>query len=100
MRISGNQIAAARELLGLTQTELAEAAGVSYMTIANFETGKHEPYQSTVEKIRGELERRGIEFTNGDSPSSGGQGMGVRLKFEKAAEFARSSAQPRKEPAR
>ena len=93
MKISGNLVLAARDLLGLTQAELAELAGVSDRTIANFETGKHDPYEATVEKIRAELERRGIEFTNGD-------GAGVRINYAKAAEFARQSGQVRKESAR
>jgi len=88
MKISGSQVLAARDLLGLTQAELAEAAGVSDMTIANYETGKHEPQRGTVEKILAELERRGIEFTNGT-------GIGIRLVYEKAAEFARSRSQGR-----
>lgn len=83
MKISGNQVLAARDLLGLTQAELAQSAGVSEMTIVNFETGKHAPYASTVEKIQNELERRGIEFTNGT-------GIGIRLNYAKAAEFARA----------
>ena len=90
MRISGNLVLAARDLLGLTQVELAELAGVSDRTIANFETGKHEPYDATVEKIKAELEKRGIEFLNGD-------GAGVRINYAKAAEFARLSAQARNE---
>ena len=81
---------AARDLLGLTQAELAVLAGVAEKTIANFELGKHDPYEATVDKIRAELERRGIEFTNGD-------GAGVRINYAKAAEFARLSAQPRNE---
>ena len=44
------------------------------------------PQRANLEKIQAELERRGIEFTNGD-------GIGVRLNFQKAAEFARLSAQ-------
>lgn len=91
MRISGPQILAARDLLGLKQAELAAAAGVSEMTILNYETSKHEPYPATVEKIRTELERRGIEFTNGD-------GAGVRINYAKAAEYARLSGQARSEP--
>ena len=88
MKISGNQVAAARELLGITQPELASAAGVSVKTIVRFETGKAAPYESSLQKILGELARRGIEFTNGT-------GTGVRLNHAKAAEFARSSAQAR-----
>jgi transcriptional regulator with XRE-family HTH domain len=87
MKVSGSQIAAARELLRITQAELAKLAGVSDPTIVNFETGKSEPYRTTLEKIVGELERRGIEFTNGD-------GFGVRLNLKKAAEFARSLKAP------
>ena len=87
MKISGNQITAARGLLGITQAELAEAAGLSMETIFKFEAGKSYPYASSLAKIVGELERRGIEFTNGT-------GTGVRLNHAKAAEYARSTAQP------
>ena len=90
MKISGNQVKAARDLLGITQTELAEAAGVSMKTIFRFEANKAAPYASSLEKILAELARRGIEFTNGD-------GAGVRINYAKAAEFARSSSQARNE---
>lgn len=92
MKISGSQIAAARELLKITQAELAEAAGVGMRTVVRFETGDAEPHAANLDKIRAELERRGIEFTNGT-------GMGVRLEFEKAADFARRTAQARNESA-
>lgn len=88
MKVSGKQIAAARELLGITQPELAAAASVSDKTIVNFETNKTEPYPATLEKILTELERRGIEFSNGD-------GAGVRINYAKAAEFARMTTQSR-----
>lgn len=88
MKISGNQITAARGLLGITQAELAEAAGLSMETIFKFEAGKSYPYASSLEKILSELERRGIEFTNGS-------GSGVRLNHAKAAEYARMAAQTR-----
>jgi len=90
MKISGKQIASARELLGITQGELAAAAGVGLHTVVRFETGQAEPYPVNLGKIRSELERRGIEFLNGDSPPSAGEGMGVRLNFGKAAEFTRA----------
>lgn len=88
MKILGAQIAAARELLRITQLELAEATGVSDRTIRDFETSKSEPSAATREKVRAELERRGIEFTNGD-------GAGVRINYAKAAEFARLSEKAR-----
>lgn len=84
MKISGKQISAARDLLGITQVELAKAAGVGESTVLSFETGKLQPHQSNREKIQAELERRGIEFTNGD-------GIGVRLNNAKAAAYARTA---------
>jgi len=90
MKITGKQIASARELLGLKQTELAAAAGVSNRTIHMFETNQSDPYPATIAKILAELERRGIEFTNGS-------GIGVRLDNAKAAEYARSVAQAQNE---
>jgi len=84
MKILGKQVTAARDLLGITQAELAELAGLSTDTIFKFEAGKAQPYPRSIEKIRTELERRGIEFTNG-------KGIGVRLNYEKAEEFARSN---------
>jgi transcriptional regulator with XRE-family HTH domain len=75
-KISIRQIKAARELLGWTQDELAEASGVSSPTIARLEAeddGQLGGRPETGEKIRRALEKAGIEFTNGD-------GLGVRLK--------------------
>jgi len=85
MNISGAQVKAARELLKITQPELAKASDVSESTLQAFEADKAIPKASTLQKILNELARRGIEFTNGT-------GIGVRLNFEKAAEFSRSAA--------
>lgn len=85
MKISGAHVSAARDLLKITQEELALLTDVSRLTILRFEAGEGEPQRANLEKIQTELERRGIEFTNGD-------GIGVRLNFEKAAEFARTAA--------
>ena len=76
-KIDGRHVAAARELLKLTQDDLARAAGVSRLSVFNFENNKTITRPSTVAKIREALERRGIEFTNGGKP-------GVRLDPEKA----------------
>lgn len=91
MKISGAHVSAARDLLKITQEELAVLTGVSRLTILRFEAGEGEPQRANLDKIQTELERRGIEFTNGD-------GIGIRLNFAKAAEFARSAVQ--NEPAR
>lgn len=82
MKLRGRQVTAARDLLGITQAELAAAAGLATQTIFNFEAGKTEPQAGNLKKIQVELERRGIEFSNSD-------GMGVRLVFAKAEQAAR-----------
>jgi len=90
MKISGAQIRAARDLLKLSPPELADASGVSERTLRKFESDEAIPKPANVDKIVNELERRGIEFTNGS-------GIGVRLNFEKAAQYSRSVAPPRDE---
>lgn len=93
MKISGAQVKAARNLLELSPPELAEASGVAERTLRRFETGEDVPKPANLAKILNELERRGIEFTNGT-------GIGVRLNYEKAAQYSRSIAQARKESTR
>jgi len=73
--ISAAQLRAARGLLGWSQGDLAKAANVGRATIADFETGKREPYQRTLDDMRVALETAGVEFT----PENGG-GVGVRLR--------------------
>ncbi len=90
MKISGKQVTAARDLLGLTQVELAQAAGLSTDTILAFEAGKTNPYPSSLLKIVSELERRGIEFIDGHTPPSGEDAIGVRLNLSMAAAYARA----------
>ncbi|MGK9171553.1 helix-turn-helix transcriptional regulator [Inquilinus limosus] len=67
---------AARGFLGLSQAELARAAGVSVPTIKRSESDSDQALKVSGEmraRIRAALEQAGIEFTNGDVP-------GVRLK--------------------
>jgi transcriptional regulator with XRE-family HTH domain len=70
-------IAAALELLGMTQEQLAAATGLSKHTITNFIRGNRTPQDSTISAIRTALENRGIVFTNGGIP-------GVKLDRSKA----------------
>lgn len=67
-KISGRQIAAARELLNITQQQLAAASGVHAIVLARVEAGRVVPKEATLTKIREALERRGIVFSNGDKP--------------------------------
>ena len=87
MKVSGKQVASARELIGITQGELAQAAGVGHATVMRFETGQMEPLQANLDKILAALQERGIEFTNGD-------GIGVRLSFSKAAAYSAKHKEP------
>lgn len=69
MRITGNQVRAARELLDMHQETLAKAADISQTTLHLFERGTRIPRQSTIDAIQTALENRGISFTNGEKPS-------------------------------
>ncbi len=91
MKFSGKQVTAARNLLGITQGELAAAVGVDLSTVSRFEAGKADPHRASLDKIEAELDRRGIEFTNGT-------GIGVRLNFEKATQYARAVGRAQNDP--
>jgi transcriptional regulator with XRE-family HTH domain len=62
--ITARQIRAARGLIGWTQSDLAEAAGVSRSTIAAIEkeAAKVNPTPDIVERIRKTLEESDVEF--------------------------------------
>jgi transcriptional regulator with XRE-family HTH domain len=63
--ITVRQIKGARGLLGWTQDELAEAAGISRPALNNLERGMTTPQSETLSRIRKALERAGIEFVSG-----------------------------------
>lgn len=62
MRVSVDQIKAARALLGWTQKDLALSAKVNKDTIANIEAERNAPQQDTFNKVLGAIELAGIEF--------------------------------------
>jgi transcriptional regulator with XRE-family HTH domain len=74
---TGRQIAAARTLIGMTQTELAERSNVSVPTLKRMEAsdGPAVGMANNVAAIRRALESAGVEFI----PENGG-GAGVRLR--------------------
>lgn len=72
MHIVGEQVAAARKLLKMSQAELIAASGVSERTIIRFEKGG-QVRPETMEAVRAVLLERGIVFTNGGEP-------GVKLR--------------------
>lgn len=72
---TGNQLRAARALLGMDQAELAKQAGVDINTVRNLEARGSEPLGGrvdTLRKVQGALEAAGVEFLNHGQP-------GVRL---------------------
>jgi transcriptional regulator with XRE-family HTH domain len=64
--ITGDQVKAARKLLGWSQLALALEASVTQGTIANFETGKSRLSVLSVSTIKRALEAAGVEFPEGE----------------------------------
>lgn len=77
LKVSIEQVKAARALLRWSQTDLAEASSVSLPTIKRLEasTGEMGGRTVTLDAIRAALEAAGVQFI----PENGG-GAGVRLK--------------------
>jgi transcriptional regulator with XRE-family HTH domain len=75
--ITSGQIKAARALLGVTATKLAELSGVAYTTIVRLESSSGVPSGQvrTWDAVQKALEKAGIEFIG--TPEDG---PGVRLK--------------------
>lgn len=79
--ISIEQIRAARGLLGWSQTDLAEAAGLSLPTIKRLERESDDGSavsEDVRDAVRAALEKAGVELI----PENGG-GAGVRMKKRK-----------------
>ena len=62
-------------MLGLTQADLAAAAGISKTGLIAFETAASDPKASTLSAIQKALEAAGVEFI-----AENGGGSGVRLR--------------------
>lgn len=73
---TASQIRAARALLGWSQPAVAEAAGVSSMTVKRAEgSGKPAASAEAIAAIRAALEAAGVVFID-----QNGSGPGVRLR--------------------
>ena len=73
------QLRAARALTGLSQAEVAEAAGVSVPTLKRAEAGGPiKVADDTIAAIAKALEKAGVEFI-----AENGGGAGVRMKRRK-----------------
>lgn len=60
--LTGEQVRAARALLGWSEDRLAEAASLSPDTVRLFENGQPAHYQATSDRLRRALEAAGAEF--------------------------------------
>ena len=76
--ITRAQIRAARALIGWTQTDLAQASGISQVAIKNLERGATDPSASTLTSIQDALDHAGVIFLEPGDTRDGG--IGVRLK--------------------
>lgn len=56
---------AGRALLGLKQSEFADAAGLSKVTLCYFELGERSPEPKTLESLMRAFSRAGIEIIEG-----------------------------------
>ncbi len=77
--ITPAQIRAARALLGWKQTDLAERARVSGITIKNIERGATAARSNTLGKVLSAIEGAGVEIIPLDGASVAG-GPGVRMR--------------------
>ncbi len=73
--ITPAQSRAARALLEITQTELADAARLGLSTVVDFENARRQVSSLAIEAIRAALVKAGIEFID-----ENGGGPGVRLR--------------------
>lgn len=69
------QCRAARGLVGWSQQDLADHAGVGIVTVRQLEAGVHTPRRATLEVVGRALETAGVEFID-----ENGGGAGVRLR--------------------
>lgn len=69
------QARAARALIGITQGNLAERAGVSLSTVVDFEKERRQVAAPSIAAIRQALTQAGVEFID---PNGGGPGVRLR----------------------
>jgi transcriptional regulator with XRE-family HTH domain len=74
------QSRAARALLEMNQSDLAQSAGLGLSTIVDYEKGRRQVSQAAVIAIEEAFERAGIDFID-----ENGGGEGVRLRKSRRA---------------
>jgi transcriptional regulator with XRE-family HTH domain len=76
--ITPGQIKAARALIGWTQAGLAEASGISEISIKKIETGATDPRSSTLAAIQAAFNDAGVVFLEPGDTRDGGPGVRMR----------------------
>lgn len=76
--ISPEQIRAARQLIGWKQTDLADASGVSEISVKNIERGATDARGSTLAKIERAFREAGVIFLSEGDTRDGGPGVRLR----------------------
>ena len=90
--ILASQIKAARSLLGLSQWQLAELAGIGLATLKRIEAAAEvRGAADTFWKIQTALEKAGVEFI----PADESKGPGVRLKHRTPSKQAKRAGRRR-----
>lgn len=78
--LTGDLIRAARALIGLSQTQLAEKAGVTQKALSEFELSKKPITAKANEKLRRVFEEHHVQFLASNSDTGQLDGTGVRWK--------------------
>jgi transcriptional regulator with XRE-family HTH domain len=78
--ITGSLCAAARTLVELSQSRLADKVGISRRVVRDFESGVTQPDSVTIALLQTKLEEFGALFI----PDDRTMGEGVRLKFSRS----------------
>lgn len=63
-QMEGRQIKAARAILGLSQADLCELAGISRATLIDLENDTGDPRRSSIAGVEEAFRKRGIVFTD------------------------------------
>jgi len=78
--LTGDLIRAARALIGLSQTQLAEKAGVTQKALSEFELSKKPITAKANEKLRRVFEEHGVQFLASNLDTGQLDGTGIRWK--------------------
>jgi transcriptional regulator with XRE-family HTH domain len=80
--LTAEQCRAGRAWLNLTQSELAEKAGIGLSTLRAFEAGTRAPIRANLNALRHSLEAAGVQFVFGED----GRATGITIDAGNASQ--------------